>query len=488
MKSNPTTPSFCWRSSWLYPLESTWCTLRKFAFYNQASADQLHYLFARGRGLIRLKGTRCDLREYGRLDPARLALVFQVDETVLGEGTVRPFVGDEEFVLLSSAKLRFCHSCLKEGFHSSLHQVLLVSHCPLHDEALTTRCQYCETSFDYSLNTVRIVQKRGCRNCIGPLQSARETREQFSVVPPAREGKFRMTAMFLRSRLDGPRAHYCVSSWISPKRTPRARQHQISRLASYSRQLVNGSSELSTSLESYSCFEYPCRQSLRQTTPKLATSNGRYQVGSSLDRELFSIVKSIRRQLERLWLRLHRSCVNSLVRLGSSAPAIWRGIRCPYANVLLLWRLYWEDVDEIHRLGVQYRKQRRNGIEWPVNWRPLDPDLPTELVRRVFAIEALGVLEECYVLVKTLRRRNQHTFSRCFVKEVAGRRMPYWIVERLPDDGCRLHVWKGTPRRRSWREITFAGGTARWGKDDGCAHTYSDSLDRQFGSRTLLLT
>lgn len=45
--------------------------------------------------------------------------------------------------LLFSAPFRFCVPCLREGYHSVLHQLTLVDRCPIHNEELVTSCVHC---------------------------------------------------------------------------------------------------------------------------------------------------------------------------------------------------------------------------------------------------------------------------------------------------------------------------------------------------------
>lgn len=45
--------------------------------------------------------------------------------------------------LLFSAPFRFCVACLREGYHSVLHQLALVARCPIHDDELVTSCVHC---------------------------------------------------------------------------------------------------------------------------------------------------------------------------------------------------------------------------------------------------------------------------------------------------------------------------------------------------------
>jgi hypothetical protein len=123
--------------------------------------------------------------------------------------------------------------------------------------------------------------------------------------------------------------------------------------------------------------------------------------------------------------------------------------------VLILWRLYWEQFDDLFYL--ERRPSRlHHGMEAPLRVRHFERALPSSLVHRVFALECLAVLEECYLLVRLLRRRNLHTFLPAFLDELKGRRMPYWVVERRPDEVLRLYVWKQSDRHR-WQRIKFSG-------------------------------
>ena len=203
MDNNHEPTRFCWRSSWFNPSESLWSALRKFSFFNEATMKHLQTVF--GAGIVRsyMWGShkRLDLREYGGLDPPRLAAVLGVDKNVLDASTAIPFLAEDERLTLWSDQLRFCHSCLDEGFHSSLHQIILITHCPLHGEPLTDRCRHCGNTVGYSLKTVAFASSDGCPNCISWTGTNEEIRRRFTLVSSEREGKFRTAEKFLKRRL-----------------------------------------------------------------------------------------------------------------------------------------------------------------------------------------------------------------------------------------------------------------------------------------------
>lgn len=480
MDNNHEPTRFCWRSSWFNPSESLWFALRKFSFFNELNMKHLQSVFGVGvvSGYVWGSRKRLDLREYGGLDPPRLAAIFGVDKNLLEASTAIPFLAEGERGALWSGRLRFCHSCLDEGFHSSLHQIILITHCPLHDELLTDRCRHCGTSVDYSLKTVAFASKGGCPNCISWTAPNQEIRGRFTLTATEREGKFRLAGEFLKRRLELRERQYSVGWWLKNHRNARARERLSAALAGYWRGVVDRAPSRLTPNESYEFFDYR----IRRTTNKQSTAEGNsgrpFAFRAEFDSELFSILKSIRRQLDKLWLRPHRNCANLLMRRKKLSVFIEDGKPCPYANVLLLWRLYWEDLNELHHLSERYRTRNYFGSLRPINWRA-DMSLPRPLLHRLFAMECLAVLEECHLLVKALRRRNQHTFFQSFLTEVRGRRMPYWIVERRSGGVLRLHVWKQTVARRSWRKIAFAGVPGPSYKDDDCCNTFARQLGRE---------
>ena len=455
MDNNPTVSRFCWRPAWSSRFESLWSMMRRFAFFNEATAKNLQDAFGTGpvASYCWASRKRGDLRSYGGLDPPLLARVFGVDRETLDESTVAPFIAQGEQDILTSGDLRFCHSCLKDDFHSSLHQILLVRECPLHREPLVDRCSHCDTRVDYTLKTAPISSGTGCPECVGRSGTDTEIRKKFSVVSKRREGEFLAETGFLlrRRQLQIP-GGAASTEWIAAGKAANARERRLSSLRRYWEQVVNGNAGIGTTPpnESYACFQYRAKQSI--ATNMNSEGGGRYH--HDLDAELILILKSIRRQLERHWLGSHGKCAFSLASRERLAMRIQDGKRCPYANVLILWRLYWEDFDELHYLLRPYRKRINHGTERPVNWRPVPSYLPRELVHRLFALECLGVLEQCYVLVRTMRRLNRHTFYPGFLQK-GGKCMPYWIIERTGDKEFRLHVWKTLRPRKSWSQFKF---------------------------------
>ncbi len=477
MTGNPEPIAYCWRPVWSNRFESLWSLLRKFAYVNAATAKNLQdHLSAGAPARYAWVSTkRLDLRAYGGFDPTRLAALLRIDQELLDESTILPFLAADERDTLASKKLRFCASCLDEGFHSSIHQILLITECPWHGERLKEHCQQCG-EIDYISRTAAIDSGVGCNQC---LQRARpsDSRQILTLSSSETEEKFFDAAQWLLRRL-AARVDEYGPQWLEAKKSKAGRRLRISRTAAYWNAVVASDQRAAVGNVCRTYSQFDCRDC---DQGHAASCHG-HRTGLVSDQQrqlngaLLKILKAIRRQVDKLWLRPHRKCVSYLLRHERSSARLELGSPCPYANVLILWRLYWEQFDDLFYL--ERRPTRLHyGMEASLRVRHFSRALPGALVHRVFVLECLAVLEECYLLVRLLRRRNLHTFLPAFLDQVKGRRMPYWIVERRADDVLRLHVWRQAERSR-WRVIKFSGVPNPTKRGAECDYSPSRKFER----------
>lgn len=62
----------------------------------------------------------------------------------VSEATLTPVLGEWAERLASDQALRYCPSCLAQGFQSALCQIDALTHCPVHGDALRTTCSHCD--------------------------------------------------------------------------------------------------------------------------------------------------------------------------------------------------------------------------------------------------------------------------------------------------------------------------------------------------------
>jgi hypothetical protein len=65
----------------------------------------------------------------------------------------------------SSAYLRYCPKCLTRGYHSVVHQIEMVQHCPRHGNYLEVTCRSCEAPTPYHLNARLLDAPYRCATC-----------------------------------------------------------------------------------------------------------------------------------------------------------------------------------------------------------------------------------------------------------------------------------------------------------------------------------
>ncbi len=66
---------------------------------------------------------------------------------------------------VSSPHFRFCRKCLRRGYHSVVHQLESVHHCPIHGGWLEVLCPFCGKPTPYRLNAHLLDAPFRCGNC-----------------------------------------------------------------------------------------------------------------------------------------------------------------------------------------------------------------------------------------------------------------------------------------------------------------------------------
>jgi hypothetical protein len=232
--------AFCWRPYWLSRFESLWSLLRKFAHLNAINHYEIRKLFRCDGVSHKLDWTwhfqKDDLRHFGALDPSKLSIMFGIGDKGLAEATMLRYVQGYEAVILTSDVLRFCPTCIYQGFHSSLHQLLFLTNCPAHGDRLEVRCNECITpTIPYKLPFVSSGNLSNCAHMthglsqhltygkVGELQKEADNREK-ALLP---------IAELLIKRVKINVAEQPIDQEVSPRTGRRHVSHSMKRLLGY---------------------------------------------------------------------------------------------------------------------------------------------------------------------------------------------------------------------------------------------------------------
>jgi hypothetical protein len=459
--------AFCWRPSWASRFESLWSLLRKFAYLNAATHGEIHSLFRRDdvtRKSLQSKWClQSDLRHFGGLDPLKLSNIFGTDYRVLAEATVLKYVHEDEAGDLTYNFLRFCPTCIDQGFHSPLHQLLFLTKCPAHGDRLENRCIEClALTIPYKLPSVSSIDQSNCVHLLNGLSQhlTYSNVEELRKEATEREKALLSVAKCLMKRVELKTSEQPLNLWVPQRAQQRCFIRYIRRLPAYwvdafmsksRKDSFNISKDVGTHIQvrhheysgtSQTSSKCDLKASLPETT------------FNKLDLELYRIYKAIRRHLYRSYLSYHqrRDVKASKYIWWDRSTLTWQGTICPAANALLFWRMFWEGIDQPHILFrplfwenpdqpqtlFRYQRLKFNYQQPYKYWELPTFDIPIGILRRIFTLECVGIFHECWLLAIALHRKNLYSFQPGYIK---GRRKPYWILENSESGEFTIHWW-----------------------------------------------
>ncbi len=450
-ENTPINPSaFCWRPYWQSRFESLWSLLRKFAYLNAITQRETRELFRLNKvpqhSLQWMWGLRDDLRCSIGLDPLRLSTIFGIGYRDLKEATVLQYVHEREVSALTSEFLRFCPTCISQGFHSPLHQLLFLTKCPAHGDILENRCSDCLLLISYKLLPISRKDLSNCTHMLYGLSEHLTYRsvEEIRKEAAAREKALLTEAKLLMQRVELHAPEQPITQYVPPGARRRYFTRYIRRLPAYWADVFMTNSHKG----SFNILKFTGKHiqiQSRKCARTSKTSSGHESIASlpvitrnALKLELFKIYKAIRRHLTRNYLLHHRRCITNVSREYLEDRIIWQATICPVVNALLLWRMFWEGVDDPQRLFWPKKPHPDWSTNPRVYWYPPARDLPACVLRRIFALECIGIFHECLLLAEALYRRNVYSLQLSYVE---GRLIPHWLIEESPGDKFTIHWW-----------------------------------------------
>jgi hypothetical protein len=333
------TTGFCWNKEWCRPYESPWSLFEKLKFANQASnrdilsiigsqftIDKRTYnVTKRERNLTTLNGFNSD----------KLRDIFGVSPEAEMESFFQRFVS-----ILPSAKnslqeqmkqdLAYCTLCMKQGYHSFIHQLSFIDSCPFHNRKLRSKCAKCEATIPYLLNHAKVIEPYQCPRCNTYLY---EPTSNFVK-------EWRVNNQRIRNRT--------IKSWISINDAERddiaalimpyskINQTKLARILKVVGRTVSTTDQYHRVIKSSNRLmkydnhlkEYinAC-QTYNETNILHVVTNTNRAIHKSTE----DIVRSISKYVRRSLISHHLTCIKSAQR-GFSAP------QCPYAFAYLHWK------------------------------------------------------------------------------------------------------------------------------------------------------
>lgn len=203
-----------------------------------------------------------------------------------------------------------------------------------------------------------------------------------------------------------------------------------------------GSFKISKNTSTHLQVRYRETSRASETFNRLDSKASLRKAAEEWDLEIYRIYKAIRRHLIRSYLLSHRRCI---VRADKhlewdGVTLTWQRKICPAASALVIWRIFLEEsVSEPYML-FQSSWRYRGAIYYPrINWIPPSDTFSAWVLRRLFALECVGLFHECFLLAEAVYRCNACSFElRRYLK---GRRRPHWLIEKRERDELIIHWW-----------------------------------------------
>lgn len=158
------TKHIAWRPAECHPFESAWSIAQKFCRWNGAGLAEFWSLVS--VDLYQpLPASRQYLRNAKWLDRDKFGLLFR-----LSPDRIRNAFSDRyaptphlEVCLVDPRHVRFCPTCSRRGFHSPLHELLLLAHCPIHGDPLLETCPSCRKPISAEITRAANCDPYACR-------------------------------------------------------------------------------------------------------------------------------------------------------------------------------------------------------------------------------------------------------------------------------------------------------------------------------------
>ena len=165
---------YTWKEEWNIPYESLWGRIEKFRSVNVLDSKHLDKIIKIGAdSLYTIFSTQFLVYRKQSYSISQMCSILKIDTDILKNFTHTNGIFDNQ--------LRYCPICMKEGYHSFLHQLIFFDKCFLHQEThLEHRCKCTDT---YVLKR-KLISKQSAFQC-------EFCGEKILTVPSSAEGIFK---------------------------------------------------------------------------------------------------------------------------------------------------------------------------------------------------------------------------------------------------------------------------------------------------------
>ncbi|MEH7610016.1 hypothetical protein, partial [Gottfriedia acidiceleris] len=327
-----------WNKNWIRKYESPWSLLQKILFANEI--DQRQILILLGTEMLNsqnrlpnLSLKKGDLINQMYFDSVKLQKYYLVE----------PFDESRAFIELMSTKLgisahhvfehdvlRFCESCMENGYHSNFHQLRFLTKCPFHDSNLRNSCPMCDCQYSYNLRNPNMKFPYICK-CGYRYIDFETIDKMFSLF----ELLLDVTESFKLEM-----NQITKDDFIS--RVVFTEEGEVQDLKTHVQRLLQLKQTGKSDVASEKLLAINHLFFINKTINKNHSDSNYYSVESYKDQK--AIYKSIARYIRKNFMKMHKKCIRKLT------ISIDNIIKCHHANAYVSWRMFIEGVNGHHNV------------------------------------------------------------------------------------------------------------------------------------------
>lgn len=427
---------YTWDVSQCFPFESIWSYLQKFTILNACGARDIQREFgiANKRQHPQNWSDRDrDLHGWGALDPSVVKNSLHLSDLQIRTAQTTNYIRPEEVRVLASRSLRYCPFCIRTGFHTPVHQLLITPKCPIHNEPLQNVCIRCgKPTSPYNLSRQSFCNPYGCAEC----------------------GAVWLQPEYVRAAIGEQAERFGVMSeleeWLTKRKEDRTVEGEIGRLTRFMSDEHDFQASVRRIPERWvdvlgvkapkfidSPRDIDFHITMEYATPGAQRPDSAVSLSN---KPFFDVYRAIRRSLTRRLRKDHRCCLEKMGR-GIWFPVTGRELPvrqfCQDAYALLLWRMFWENIDVPQKFFSRQLLLIRS--EEVLTSNRIPSGLPEEAAIRVFGLECLRTFRRCQELGASMQHKDHISFP---LYRLHNDRGMEWIL-KVKSTGTTqgLHWW-----------------------------------------------
>lgn len=161
-----------WKKSWINTFESPWSIFEKISLKNYVKRNEI--LRSMGNSEVKkirhnlIGDNRRELFTLSGFDTEILMTDLEYDLIVHNDAVINAILKPVQYFkerreTWFSKHLRWCPNCIERGYHSWLHQFVMVIRCPVHEVEILEACPDCQTRIPFLISDIALNEPFTCK-------------------------------------------------------------------------------------------------------------------------------------------------------------------------------------------------------------------------------------------------------------------------------------------------------------------------------------